>query len=128
MGIGHNPRMDALERLRDLCLAQPRTIEKLSHGQPCWFIEKGRQFAAFVGQLHGDTRTTFWLAAPPGAQEALIQSDPDLYFRPPYVGGAGWIGVNADAGPDWEEIRDLVEEAWQVAARGSKQTSKRVNE
>jgi hypothetical protein len=55
--------MDALERLRTLCLALPETTERLSHGEPAWFIRDKKTFVTFAGQHHDD-RTGFWRAAP----------------------------------------------------------------
>jgi hypothetical protein len=95
---------DALDRLRALCLALPEATEKMSHGEPTWFVRK--VFVTFAGRHHrprrGDevgahrstelvdprsptssSRTAFWCAAPPGVQEALVASDPQRFFRPP---------------------------------------------
>src|SRR5690606_41679613 len=55
-------------------------------------------------------------AAPAGAQEALVASAPQRYFRPPYVGGRGWVGVRLDGDPDWDEIAELCEDAYRTVA------------
>ncbi len=104
--------MDALARLRTICLAQPGATERTSHGEPAWFAGgKGRQFVMFANRHHDD-RVAFWCAAPPGAQEPLVEADPVRYFRPPYVGGRGWIGVYLDGDDvDWPRIEELVEAA-----------------
>ena len=102
-----------LERLRALCIALPEVTEKVSHGEPTWFVR--RVFVSYADHHHDD-RVAFWCAAPPGAQEALVAAQPDRYFRPPYVGGRGWIGVWLDAGPDWDEIAEIVVEAYRVIA------------
>lgn len=104
----------ALDRLRALCLALPEATEKMSHGAPTWFVRK--VFVTFADRHHDD-RVAFWCAAPPGAQEALVGSDPDRFFRPPYVGGRGWLGVYLDvAGVDWNEIAELVTDAYRTIA------------
>jgi hypothetical protein len=73
-------------------------------------------FVTFADRHHDD-RVAFWCAAPPGAQEALVGSDPDRFFRPPYVGGRGWVGVYLDvAGVDWDEIAELVVDAYRTIA------------
>ncbi len=87
--------MSPLDRVRALCRALPQTEEKLSHGEPAWFIQGGRQFPMFANHHH-DNRVALWCAAPPGVQEALLASSPTLYFRPPYVGGRGWVGIFLD--------------------------------
>lgn len=100
-----------------MCLALPGTYEKLSHGTPCFFIEKKRQFCSFLDNHHGDGRVAVWLAARPGIQEMLLAEDPEVYFRPPYVGPSGWIGVRLDRGLDWAIVEDHVVAAHEFAAR-----------
>jgi len=110
----HDPAPDALDRLRALCLALPEATEKISHGEPTWFVRK--VFVTFAGRHHDD-RVAFWCAAPPGVQEALVASDPQRFFRPPYVGVRGWLGVYLDVpGVDWEEIGEIVVEAYRTVA------------
>lgn len=108
--------MDALNRVRSLCLAHSGATERLSHGSPCFFAANQRQFAAFADNHHGDGRIALWLAAPLGAQELLIESDPVAFFRPPYVGPRGWIGVCLDRVHD-ELLAGLVEEAHAAVMR-----------
>jgi hypothetical protein len=106
---------DPVERLRALCLALPEVTERISHGEPTWFIRGKRTFVMYADHHHDD-RLAFWCAAPPGAQESLIASEPERYFRPPYVGYRGWVGVCLDVPIDWEEIADLVEDAYRTVA------------
>jgi hypothetical protein len=111
-----DPAPAALDALRTLCLAQPEATERLSHGEPSWFVREKPQFAMFANRHHDD-RVAFWCAAPPGAQEPLAESDPNRYFRPPYFGHRGWIGVYLDvADVDWARIEDLVEAAYLAVA------------
>ncbi len=107
---------DALARLRAVCCALPEVTERRSHGEPTWFVRDKKTFVMFADHHHDD-RLAFWCAAPPGAQEALVGSAPDRYFRPPYVGGRGWVGVRLDVpGVDWDEIADVVRDAYRVVA------------
>ena len=118
-----DPAPGAIERLRALCLAQPGATERQSHGEPSWFAGNGRQFVMFADHHHDD-RVGFWCAAPPGAQAPLIESDPARYFRPPYVGHRGWVGVRLDGdadagargGPDWAEVAEVCEDAYRAIA------------
>lgn len=107
--------MDPLESLRALCLALPETTERLSHGEPAWFVRGRRTFVTYADHHHDD-RLAFWCAAPPGAQEALVGSDPERCFRPPYVGHRGWVGVYLDVPVDWGEIAELVADAYRTVA------------
>jgi hypothetical protein len=106
---------DPLDRLRALCLALPATTERLSHGEPTWFVGGKKVFVMFADHHHGD-RLAFWCAAPPGVQEELVESDPGRFFRPPYVGHRGWLGVYLDVRPDWEEIAELVTDGYRKIA------------
>jgi hypothetical protein len=107
---------DPLETLRRLCLALPETTERLSHGEPTWFVRGRKTFVMFADHHHDD-RLAFWCAAPDGAQETLIALDPERFFRPPYVGHRGWLGVRLDVpGTDWNQIADIVTDAYRVVA------------
>lgn len=83
---------EALERARAVCLALPGATEKVAWGEPTWRV-KDRLFAMFAGNHHADGRVALWLNAPMGVQEHLVAEDPEAYFRPPYVGVKGWVGV-----------------------------------
>ena len=109
-------RKDPLSRMRELCLALPEVTERLSHGSPTWFIREKKTFVTFVDDHHGDGILGIWCAAPPGVQEALVAEEPDRFFRPPYVGGRGWLGVRLDVDVDWEEMAGIVEDAYRVVA------------
>ena len=111
-----DPERDALERVRALCLALPEATERLSHGAPTFFVGGKKTFVMFLDDHHGDGRLALWCAAPDGAQEALIAGDAERFFRPPYVGGAGWIGVRLDRGPDWDHVAEIVKDAYRVVA------------
>lgn len=105
--------MDNLDKLRTLCTALPQVEERPSHGEPAWFF-KGKKLFVMFADHHHDDRLAFWCAAPIGAQEAMIASDPTKYFRPPYVGVKGWLGVYLDVEVDWSEIEGIVGEAYQT--------------
>jgi hypothetical protein len=103
------------ERIRAICMELPGVTEKLSHGSPAFFA--GRQFLMlWVDGHHQNGFPHLWCAAPPGAQSELVTSEPDRFFRPPYVGGRGWIGVRLDGTIDWDEIGTVCEEAFRTVA------------
>ncbi len=111
-----SPSEVTLARLRKICLALPEAREKISHGEPTWFAGAGKVFAMLDAHHHGAAHLSVWLPAPLGAQEALIESDPKRFFRPPYVGVNGWVGVVLDTKPDWGVVAGLVEQAYRVVA------------
>jgi hypothetical protein len=104
-----------IERVRRMCLALPRTEERLSHGEPTWFVG-GKVFVMFANNHHNDGRIAVWLPAPPGSQEAIIAARPDVFFMPPYVGKRGWVGVQLERIAD-AELRAYVDLAWELIGR-----------
>jgi hypothetical protein len=104
-----------ITKLRRLCLALPEVTERLSHGEPTWFVRDKTSFVT-TADHHHDDRVAFWCAAPSGVQEDLVEGAPDRFFRPPYVGDRGWLGVYLDAPQDWDEIAALVADAYRCVA------------
>jgi hypothetical protein len=108
---------DLAVRLREICLALPEVTERPSHGVPTWFVGDKKSFAQlWADGHHGDDFPHLWCAGPPGAQEALIGSAPDRFFRPPYVGHRGWIGVRLDGDVNWTELAELCADAFRTVA------------
>lgn len=117
-----------LKRVRGVCLSIPGTIEKISHGEPAFFTPK-RVFAMFSNNHHGDGHIAVWMPVGPGVQAALIEEGPDIYFRPPYVGPAGWVGVELSRVDD-DQLGALAREAFRLVvaknnASGSSKSSRR---
>lgn len=106
---------DPIERLRTICLAFPEATERLSHGEPTWFVREKKSFVT-CSNHHHDDRLAFWCAAPPGAQEVFVGSDPERFFVPKYVGMRGWLGVYLDVEVDWDLVEALVADAYRVVA------------
>jgi len=107
--------LDVEAQVRAICMALPGVTERLSHGSPAFFA--GRQFVMLWPDGHHEhTFPHLWCAAPPGAQQELTASDPERFFRPPYVGGRGWIGVRLDRDVDWAEIAEICRDAYRVIA------------
>jgi hypothetical protein len=77
---------------------------------------RGKLFAQLDDHHHGADHLAVWLPAPIGAQEAMIFTDPRRFFRPPYVGPRGWVGVRIDGRPNWRLIADLVAQAYRQVA------------
>jgi hypothetical protein len=88
----------------------------LSHGSPAWFVREKKTLAMYLDDHHGDGRLAIWCPAPAGVQEAMVREEPERFFRPPYVGPSGWLGVRLDREPDWDEISGIVEDAYRKVA------------
>ena len=108
-----------LKRLRRFCLSIPGTIEKISHGEPTFFTPK-RVFAMFSNNHHSDGHIAVWVPVGPGVQEELIEEAPRSYYRPPYVGPAGWVGVELSQVDD-EQLGALIREAFHLMAAKDRQ-------
>jgi len=106
---------DILEAVREACLWLPEAEEYLSHGAPNFRV-RGKGFASYLVNHHGDGRVALWLAAAPGAQEHYTAADPKQFFVPPYVGPRGWLGVRLDQGVSWKLVAGLVREAYEKVA------------
>ncbi|HZU29159.1 MAG TPA: MmcQ/YjbR family DNA-binding protein [Bryobacteraceae bacterium] len=103
---------EQLARLRRLCSGLPQTTEKLSHGEPTFFNGK-RVYAMFDNNHHGDGHVAVWVPAAPGVQENLVATRPRVFFRPPYVGVRGWVGIELDRIDD-EELLEYLSQAWRL--------------
>jgi hypothetical protein len=103
-----------LRRIRRICANLPETTEKLSHGEPTFFVRK-KVYAMFDNNHHGDGHIAVWIPAAPGHQEMLVSTFPAKYFRPPYVGVRGWVGIELPAIDD-DELASHLREAWRLVA------------
>ena len=106
---------DISQAVREVCLSFPEAEEVISHGSPDFRV-RGKTFATYVVNHHGDGRIALWLNAPAGAQELYTKEEPKHFFVPPYVGPRGWLGVHLDKGISWKRIAKLVREAYEKVA------------
>ena len=107
---------EALAVLRAVCDDLPEVTERPSHGAPTFFVRAKTSFCMLHDDHHGAHGVAIWCAAPAGAQAELVEEDPERFFRPPYVGHRGWLGVHLDVEPDWDEVRAVVTEAYRCVA------------
>jgi hypothetical protein len=107
-GEGH------IRRVRRLCAALPHTEERLSHGEPTFFVG-GKVYAMFANNHHADGHVAVWIPVSPGIQATLLKTERRKFFMPPYVGVRGWVGVELGAISD-EELAVHILEAWRLIA------------
>lgn len=103
-----------LERVRRICLSLPETWEKISHGEPTFFVRK-KVFAMCSNNHHNDGHIAVTIPAAIGIQAMLIERSPEMFYRPPYVGVRGWVGIELDRVGD-EELALHIHEAWRLIA------------
>ena len=106
------------DTIRALCLSFPESEEVISHGAPDFKV-RGKSFATFCLNFHGDGRVALWLRSPEGVQRLYTELNPTAYFVPPYVGPRGWLGMELNKGLSWQEVTARVREAWENAGPAS---------
>ena len=111
------PTSSPVDRVRRLCQALPDTWEKVSHGEPTFWVGR-KMFATFANATnhHGAGRHAVWCKATSVTQDLLLQRSPERYFRPPYVGSSGWVGIYLDRRPNWADVAERLAHAHQLAA------------
>jgi hypothetical protein len=114
---------DALDRVRKIALALPEVNERISHGEPCFFVRDKRPICYFHDNHNGDGRVSAWCPAPPGVQEELVAAEPERFFKPPTSARGtfeDWLAVYLDTsgehGVDWIEIAGIIEDAYRIIA------------
>jgi hypothetical protein len=108
--------VDPLPRIRKICLGLPEVTERLSHGEPTWFVRGKKTFVMMDTNHHDSGHIAIWCAAPPGVQSQLVGEEPKRFFVPPYVGPRGWLGVRVDVAVDWDEVAEIIEDAYRCVA------------
>ncbi len=109
------PKVQPLDKVREIIAALPETHEKLSHGSPTWWGGK-KTFACFHSGGYDEGREAVWIKAPPGAQEDLIDADPARFYRPKYLGPSGWVAMRLVGKVDWGEVRFLLLQGYRMVA------------
>ena len=114
-----HPRKDwshpSIGKLREICLAMPEATEKEAWGE-CTFRVGGKMFAMTDNDHHESNHVAVWVKAPPMVQEILVGSDPKRFFKPPYVGHKGWVGVRLDIEVKWDELAAILEDGYRMSA------------
>jgi hypothetical protein len=108
-----------IKKLDRICLALPDATEQTAWGEPTWRVG-GKIFAQLDDHHHGSGHTSVWIPAPEGAQEALIDAEPERFFRPPYVGHKGWVAIILDTSPNWDMVASLIAQAHGLIASGKR--------
>lgn len=116
MAVDRKERERVLGLIREICLGLPETSERLSHGAPSFFVKDKRCFAMVMTDHHGDGRFAVWCAAGDGVQVMLIEADTERFFRPPYVGHRGWLGLRLDRALNVDELAGILEDAYAEVA------------
>jgi hypothetical protein len=114
-----------IARVRRICLALPETSEKISHGEPTFFVRK-RVFCMFANNHHNDEHIGVWIAAEPELQAALLKESPKKYYYPSFVGKGGWIGIELAQVTD-DELGGHLSDAWRLIEAKQKKPKNKAN-
>jgi hypothetical protein len=116
-------RADIFDQVRRIALALPQVNERLSHGEPCFFVGDRRPLCYYHDDHNGDGRISLWCPAPPGVQDELVSAEPERFFKPPTSASgtfSNWLGVfldtSGDNKVDWAEIAAILQDAFRVVA------------
>jgi predicted DNA-binding protein (MmcQ/YjbR family) len=115
-----HPRMyedsnPAIKKLRAVCLALGAVVEKEAWGECTFRVVNGPMFAMTDNNHHQSGHVAVWVKAPAMVQEILISSDSRRFFKPPYMGHKGWVGVRIDSKPDWEQLTEILKDGYEMS-------------
>jgi predicted DNA-binding protein (MmcQ/YjbR family) len=115
-----HPRMyedsnPAIKKLRALCLGLGDVVEKEAWGECTFRVASGSMFAMTDNNHHQSGHVAVWVKAPAMVQEILISSDSRRFFKPPYMGHKGWVGVRLDSKPDWEQLTAILKDGYEMS-------------
>jgi predicted DNA-binding protein (MmcQ/YjbR family) len=100
-----------LENVRNICLALPEAVEHIDGFGHNTFKVNGKSFV-----ISGDSEKGFSLSfkSDRETQEILLQKE--HFSKTPYIGHHGWVSIQNPAEDDWDELTDLIKEAYLRAA------------
>jgi predicted DNA-binding protein (MmcQ/YjbR family) len=119
----YNDSNPLIHKLRKVCLALGNVVEKEAWGECTFRAVDGSMFAMTDNNHHQSGHVAVWVKAPAMAQEILIKSDPQRFFKPPYMGHKGWVGVRLESKADWEQIAAILKDGYQLSLPAKRGTN-----
>jgi predicted DNA-binding protein (MmcQ/YjbR family) len=105
-----------LAKISDRCLALPGA-ERSLNGDHATFRVRGKVFAYFLDDHHGDGIVSICVKSELGENVDRAHRDPEHYYLPAYIGPRGWFGLRLDRGRvDWREVANVVERSYRLTA------------
>ena len=107
------------KRLVKICESLPEVVATaIGHdGEHLMFEIRKKKLAYYQFDHHGDGMISLVCKSNLNEQRRLIQSDPETFFVPAYVGSRGWIGMRLDLDQvDWETATELLKRGYQELA------------
>jgi len=105
-----------LKKLTQICLALPESERKLT-GDHATFRVRGKVFAYFLHNHHGDGIVSVCCKSALGENVDRASREPERFYLPAYIGPRGWFGLRLDLGAIiWVEVQNVVELSYCLAA------------
>ncbi len=93
------------KRLTEICESLPEA--ETTGDQHLNFRVRGRVFAYYLDDHHGDGLVVVAVKASPAVQSMLLEEDPGRFLPTPYMAHRGWISVRIDGrSVDWDEVEN----------------------
>jgi len=104
-------------KVTEICLALPSAQSAMMHGDHATFRVRGKVFAYFLDDHHGDGIVSVCVKSELGENVDRVRRDPERYYLPDYIGPRGWFGLRLDRGRvDWREVANVVERSYRLTA------------
>ncbi len=105
-----------LEHISKICLSLPEATRE-DMGAHAAFAVRKKKFAYYLHDHHGDGIISVSFKTASGENPILIDSDPDLYYSPAYLGPRGWVALRLDLGEiDWEQVTAHLIQSYRLTA------------
>jgi phosphoribosylglycinamide formyltransferase-1 len=104
-------------KVSEICLALPSAESATTHGDHSIFRVRGKVFAYFLDNHHGDGIVSVCVKSELGENVDRVRRDPERYYLPDYIGPRGWFGLRLDRGRvDWREVANVVARSYRLTA------------
>jgi predicted DNA-binding protein (MmcQ/YjbR family) len=102
---------EIVDQVRGICASIPEvTQERDGFGHTVFKVRK--KTFVMIGDGYG--KGSLSIKSDPTTQSLLVKRGP--WQRTPYIGQHGWVSVWGDDEIEWEEVRELVRDAYRLAA------------
>ena len=111
--VSEDPRF---RKVSAICMKLPE-VERKRSGDHADFRVRGKAFAYFLNNHHGDGIVSVCCRSELGENIDRVSREPKRYYLPAYIESRGWFGLRLDlAHIDWGEVTAVVESSYRLAA------------
>jgi predicted DNA-binding protein (MmcQ/YjbR family) len=102
---------DMLESVREICLSMPEAVEIIDGFGHNTFKINGKSFV-----ISGESEKGFRLSFKSDRETQALLLQKEYFFKTPYIGQHGWVSIENPEPENWDELSDLIQEAYLRAA------------